>query len=46
MKIVDIEEAAMHLSELVDEAVNGEPFLISIDGKPVVKVEALDSIDL
>jgi len=31
------------LSKLGDEAVNGEPFVISKAGKPLVKVTALDT---
>jgi antitoxin (DNA-binding transcriptional repressor) of toxin-antitoxin stability system len=41
MHTIDIEEAEKHLSKLVDEAVNGEAFVIAKDGKPLVKVEAL-----
>jgi len=41
MHTVNIEEAAKQLSELVDEAVRGEPFVIAREGKPLVKVEAL-----
>jgi len=46
MHTVEIEEAEKQLSKLVDEAVNGESFVIAKDGKPLVKVEALhaDSI--
>ena len=42
MKIVDIEDVNVHLSELVDEAANGQPLLIAIDGKSVVRVEAFE----
>jgi antitoxin (DNA-binding transcriptional repressor) of toxin-antitoxin stability system len=41
MQTIDIHEAERQLSTLVDNAVNGEPFLIAKDGKPLVKVEAL-----
>jgi antitoxin (DNA-binding transcriptional repressor) of toxin-antitoxin stability system len=41
MHTIDIEEAEKHLSELVDEAVSGESFVIARAGKPLVKVEAL-----
>jgi antitoxin (DNA-binding transcriptional repressor) of toxin-antitoxin stability system len=41
MNIIEIEEAEKELSKLVDEAVNGESFVIAKDGKPLVKVEAL-----
>jgi prevent-host-death family protein len=38
MQTVDIHEARIHLSRLVDEAANGKSFFISKAGKPVVKV--------
>jgi len=38
MKQVNIHEAKTHLSALVDEAVNGEPFVIAKSGKPQVVV--------
>jgi antitoxin (DNA-binding transcriptional repressor) of toxin-antitoxin stability system len=41
MRTIDIEEAEKQLSRLVDEAVKGEPFVITREGKPLVKVEAL-----
>ena len=41
MHTVEIEEAEKQLSKLVDNAVNGESFVIAKDGKPLVKVEAL-----
>jgi prevent-host-death family protein len=43
MKIVNIHEARIHLSKLVDEASKGEPFVIEKAGKPLVKVTALDA---
>ncbi len=43
MITVDIQEAKARLSELIDQAVNGEPFIITSAGKPVVKVTALDA---
>ncbi|MEA2415628.1 MAG: hypothetical protein QOI58_2285 [Thermoanaerobaculia bacterium] len=46
MHTVDIEEAEKQLSRLVDEAVRGESFVISKEGKPLVKVEALNSHSL
>ncbi len=42
MQTVNIHEAKTHLSRLVDEAENGEPFIIAKAGKPMVKVTALD----
>lgn len=43
MRTVNIHEAKMHLSKLVDEAAKGEPFVIAKAGKPLVKVMALDA---
>lgn len=43
MKTVNIHEAKTHLSKLVDEASNGEPFVIAKAGKPMVKVMALNA---
>jgi prevent-host-death family protein len=41
MKTVNIHEAKTQLSKLVDQASNGEPFVIAKAGKPMVKVTAL-----
>ena len=43
MRTVNIHEAKTHLSRLVDEAANGEPFVIAKAGKPLVKVIPLDA---
>ena len=43
MKTVNIHEAKTHLSKLVEEASNGEPFVIAKAGKPMVKVMALNA---
>lgn len=43
MRTVNIHEAKTQLSRLVDEAANGEPFIIAKAGKPLVKVIALDA---
>ncbi len=43
MNVVNIHEAKTHLSKLVEEAANGEPFIIAKAGKPMVKVVALDA---
>jgi prevent-host-death family protein len=42
MKTIDIQEVKTRLSQLIDEAANGEPFLIAKEGKPLVIVTALD----
>jgi len=41
MQTINIHEAKTHLSRLVDQAANGEPFVIAKAGKPLVKVIAL-----
>jgi prevent-host-death family protein len=43
MKTVNIHQAKTQLSKLVEEAANGEPFIIAKAGKPVVKVTALSA---
>ena len=41
MRTVDILQARTQLSRLVEQAANGEPFVIAKAGKPLVKVTAL-----
>jgi prevent-host-death family protein len=41
MRTVNIHEAKTHLSRLVEQAANGEPFVIAKAGKPLVKVTSL-----
>ena len=43
LKVVNIHEAKTHLSRLVEEAANGESFVIAKAGKPMVKVIRLDA---
>jgi prevent-host-death family protein len=43
MKVINICEAKTHLSKLVDQAAQGESFIIAKAGKPLVKVMALDA---
>lgn len=43
MDIINIHEAKTHLSRLVELAAKGEPFIIAKDGKPLVKVIAIDA---
>jgi prevent-host-death family protein len=43
LKKYNIHEAKTHLSRLIEQAVNGEPFLIAKAGQPLVKVIALDT---
>jgi prevent-host-death family protein len=42
MRTTNIHEAKTQLSKLVEQAANGEPFVIAKAGKPMVKVTALD----
>ncbi|MGN6592451.1 MAG: type II toxin-antitoxin system Phd/YefM family antitoxin [Terriglobales bacterium] len=42
MKTVNVHEAKTHLSRLIQEAVEGESFIIARAGKPLVKVVALE----
>ena len=41
MQTVNIHEAKTHLSRLVEQARQGEPFIIAKAGKPLVKVTAI-----
>jgi prevent-host-death family protein len=43
MLTVDIREAKKQLSKLIDLAVEGEPFVIARNGKPLVRVAAVDA---
>jgi prevent-host-death family protein len=43
MKTVNIHEAKTHLSRLVEQAANGEPFVIAKAGKPMVKVVSINA---
>lgn len=45
MRTVNMHEAKTHLSRLVRDAANGEPFIIAKAGKPVVKVISVDTPD-
>jgi prevent-host-death family protein len=42
MQTVNIHEAKTQLSKLIEQAVNGESFIIAKAGKPLVKVTRLD----
>ena len=42
-RTVNIHEAKTHLSRLIEEAVQGDPFVIARAGKPVAKVSAIDT---
>lgn len=44
MKTIDIHAAKMQLERLVEQAAEGEPFVIAKAGKPMVKVTALTSL--
>lgn len=43
MNTVNMHEAKTRLSQLVDKAAKGEPFIIAKAGKPVARVTAIDS---
>jgi prevent-host-death family protein len=43
VRTVNIHEAKTHLSRLIDQAANGESFIIARAGKPLVKVVGLDA---
>lgn len=45
LKVVNIHQAKTHLSRLVEEAANGESFVIAKAGKPMVKVTRLNELD-
>ncbi|WP_411035297.1 type II toxin-antitoxin system Phd/YefM family antitoxin [Shinella sp. BYT-45] len=42
MRVVNIHEAKTHLSRLVEQAAEGEPFVIAKAGKPMVRVVPLE----
>lgn len=43
MQSINIHQAKTQLSRLVDQAVNGEAFIIAKSGKPLVTVSRLDA---
>jgi prevent-host-death family protein len=43
VRTVNIHEAKTHLSRLVEQAAQGQSFVIAKAGKPMVKVMALDA---
>jgi prevent-host-death family protein len=45
MRTVNIHEAKTHLSRLVEQAADGEGFIIAKAGKPMVKVVPLDTTE-
>jgi prevent-host-death family protein len=44
MQTVNIREAKIHLSRLIEKAAKGEAFIIARAGKPMVKVVPLDEV--
>jgi prevent-host-death family protein len=46
MRIVNIHEAKTHLSRLIEQVAQGEPFVIAKAGRPLVKVVPLDAADV
>ena len=45
MRVVNIHEAKTHLSRLVEQAAEGEAFVIAKAGKPMVRVVPLETAD-
>jgi prevent-host-death family protein len=45
MQTVNIHDAKTRLSQLIAQAVAGEPFIIAKAGKPLVKVERIDAAE-
>jgi prevent-host-death family protein len=43
MRTINIHEAKTHLSRLVEQAAQGEPFVIAKAGRPVARVMPLDA---
>lgn len=43
IRTVNIHEAKTHLSRLIDQAMEGEAFVIAKAGKPLVKVSRIDA---
>lgn len=43
MRAINVHEAKTHLSRLIDQAAQGDGFIIAKAGKPVVKVTALET---
>ena len=43
MQTINIHQAKTHLSRLIEQAVNGSPFIIARAGKPLVKVTAYNT---
>ena len=46
MKKVDIQDAEEKLDRLIEDAEKGEPFTISVDGKPLIKVSHMPKKEL
>jgi antitoxin (DNA-binding transcriptional repressor) of toxin-antitoxin stability system len=46
MQTVDIEAAKIDLVQLVDQAVRGHPFIITREGRPLVKVSLVEGADI
>jgi prevent-host-death family protein len=45
MQVINIHEAKTHLSRLVEQVADGEPFIIAKAGKPMAKVMPLDAAE-
>jgi prevent-host-death family protein len=45
MQVINIHEAKTHLSRLIEQVADGEPFIIAKSGKPMAKVMPLDAAE-
>lgn len=45
MEVIEIQDAAGRLEDLIAAAVDGKPFVIAEAGKPLVKVSAVHASD-
>lgn len=43
MRTIEIHEAKRHLPRLVQEVADGDPFVITRDGRPLVKVVSVET---
>jgi prevent-host-death family protein len=45
IQVINIHEAKTHLSRLIEQVADGEPFIIAKAGKPMAKVMPLDAAE-
>lgn len=46
MRNIDIQDAEANIDRLIEDAENGNPFTISVDGKPLVKVKHMEKKEI